>query len=215
MGIETGLSITTLPKQDFRQVCTLDSLGVPVFHNPTDRLSEELLHQINFLQTDEAFLGCEVVTSKFYPGKADWGDGWVRGGAESFYQVYQVNTLSSTKLGPRYVALKAIHSLGGETQNKVESEARRLSLLNQFGIAPKVYAVGPGTLIKEFLIEDEQKMSKDELNRQLQIIHHYMTLLGISTQFDFRTTILGASIQNQGILKIIDAGSGDMNGPTS
>jgi len=186
----------------------LQKLGVLLLPSGGDEVSSELFVTLGIVRKKDDVRQIKSVTHQFLNGK-DFGGGWQRGGAESFYQILKV-CLSSGEIS--YVALKAIHTMGN-IQEKVKSEALRMSLLHRIDRAPRVYAVTPGTLIKEFLLEDEDKLSKDEQIQDALTLLREMEQLGIKPSFEFPGSVLGASIQHNSRLYLIDAGSGDFEGP--
>jgi hypothetical protein len=188
---------------------SLQKLGVILLPKGGDEVSPELFVTLGIVKKNEEVRQINSVTHLFLNGK-DFGGGWQRGGAESFYQVLQVVLASGNT---HYIALKAIHTMGN-IQEKVKSEALRMALLSKINRAPQVYAITPGTLIKEFILEDETKLSKEELVRDAHILLEEMQQLGIKPSFEFPGSILGASIQHNSRLYLIDAGSGDFEGPS-
>lgn len=101
----------------------------------------------------------------------------------------------------------------GNIQEKVKSKALRMALLSKINRAPQVYAITLGTLIKEFILEDDTKLSREELVRDAHTLLEEMQQFGIKPLFEFPGSILGASIQHNSRFYLIDVGS-DFEGPS-
>ncbi len=131
---------------------------------------------------------------------------WVKIGYESWHQVARVKTgLFHSEL----VVMKSIVSLG-DMHDKALEEATRLAMLGT-KYAPKVYAVTPTSIVKEFLVEDRSPLSGEEIKRQILELNTQLGKYGLWIQGGL-SALYCHTIQNDGKVKLLDAGTGDISG---
>lgn len=166
------------------------------------------LIDVGILTSDQTFIKSQIVTEEFIHNKA-FGKGWVRGGGESFYKIVKIEYFDSEEKKSKYIAFKAINSMG-DIESKALQEASWMYLLSRFDICGKVYAVGDGTIVKDFLIEDDYEISREEEDKQRKRIFDILGQFGLKQQHKRPLEI----IQTHGKLMLIDLGSGDISGPS-
>lgn len=132
--------------------------------------------------------------------------GWVLAGSEAYYQVKEIKT---SLLSTQYLAMKANISLGN-IEGKVVEESSRLAVLGS-NLAPEIYAVSQASLIKEFLLIDRHRLPASEIVTQLENMYAIMQTIGMYL-FGGTRALCNHTLQNNGRLKLIDAGTGDISG---
>lgn len=140
------------------------------------------------------------ITRNCFPNSRYEGD-WAKAGDESWYSVAKISTGLFGFQIP--VALKAIVSMGGDCRGRAYAEADRLVRLAPH--APKVYAVAPCTIVKEWLVPDRPGRNDEQLYHELT---EFMGQVHISLT---NSRIQSAAIISGGMAKVIDAGW-DMTG---
>lgn len=170
--------------------------------------SSQWLEQMGVMEQSDRFINSQIVTQNFLGHNKDFGEGWFRGGGESFYKICEVFYWHGEKQAKELVAFKAIHSMGN-IHNKIVTEAVWMSHMASLGVCSKVFAVGNGIIVKEFLEEDppERRMSPPQHTQAVAIIHDLLTRVGLTPNSPIEV------IQHHGKLMIIDLGSGDISGP--
>jgi hypothetical protein len=171
---------------------------------------ETWLKKLGIIDSRDNLLANDVVTAQFLGHNKDFGDGWFRGGAESFYKIVEIRFRSGFKNKRKFVAYKAIHSMG-DIKSKVICEAARMAEIATHGRCGKVYAAGNGTIIKDFLEEDPQEslMSLQMREQEEREILELLDSLGLKPLGGKKVEV----IQHKGKLMLIDLGSGDISGP--
>jgi hypothetical protein len=182
----------------------LSKLNVNIIDKEPTGLTPELVKEI--FGTLARVLSYE--TENLIIGKRE--NGWVHGGSESWYQVALVKT--GMFGGGILVAMKSIVSLG-DIRDKVLEEATRLALLGN-SYAPEIYAVTPASIVKEFLVEDDYSLGDSQRYAQLCDLSERMSQFGLWIQGGI-PALASHTIQTQGRLKLLDAGTGDISGQAS
>lgn len=204
-------SNTGSPSSPEKPLRTLESFGVVSLKQGEDQPSEEMFHKIGFLDPQEFVSKIESITQSEFGGK-DYGGGWCRGGSESFYNILRVATSTGKE---KLLAFKALHSMG-DMQGMASGEALRLALLHEIDRAPRVYAIAPATIIREYLSKDKVSLPEAQLVQDANLLFEEMTRLGITIDTSKSPTegVFAAALQHNGRLKVFDAGSGDFSGPS-
>jgi hypothetical protein len=171
--------------------------------------NESWLYAQKILQSGERIHEAEIVTELFLSRNKDFGEGWFRGGAESFYKIIKIDYISNRKKSTKHIAFKAIHTLGN-IQEKTLREAAWMAELYKYNRTGRIYAVGQGTIVKDFLLQDDIKdsLSDSDKAQEVKRIVQLMNQIGLSPMKESLEYI-----QNNGRLKLIDLGSGDIDGP--
>lgn len=140
-----------------------------------------------------------IITKSCFPDAHHEGD-WARAGGESWYSVANIST---GWLGSQIpVAIKSIVSTSG-CRDRTQTEVNRLVRL--YPHAPKVYALAPCAIVKEWLVADRPGRNDEQLYRELT---EFMGQVHISLT---NSRIESASIISGGMAKVTDAGW-DMTG---
>jgi hypothetical protein len=173
-----------------------------------DEVANEVwLKAVGVIEPRDQLIRCSCITGNYLSGNKNYGDGWFRGGAESFYKIMEMTIRSSGRLDKRQVAFKAINTLG-DIEEKVLNEAARMAVISGFDGCGKVYAVGEGVIVKEFLIEDEFNLAQELVDREK------IALIDLLGQFKLRPLAGRVEyVQSGGRVMLTDLGSGDILGP--
>lgn len=181
----------------------LHSCNVLVLEKEPTSITDDLVREI--FGTIARVISYE--TRNFLDGKFEGN--WVKVGYESWHQVARVKT---GFLSSELVVMKSIVSLG-DIHNKTIEEATRLAVLGT-KYAPKVFAVTPASIVKEFLIEDDYSLGDSQQNAQLCELSERMSQFGLWIQGGI-PALASHTIQTHGRLKLLDAGTGDISGQAS
>lgn len=170
-------------------------------------IDENWLKKLGIIGSRDHLLSTDVVTAQFLSNNKDFSDGWFRGGAESFYKVVRIEYQNKAGVLHKFIAFKAIHTLGN-IQEKTLGEAAWMSELSRYQRAGRVYAAGNGTIIKDFFLSDSYSLPEAVLaEEKLKIVKllNHLGLTPVTPQLDF--------VQHSNRLILVDLGSGDINGP--
>jgi hypothetical protein len=161
------------------------------------------------LAPTDIYLATNIITERFLGANKNFGDGWHRGGAESFYKIAEVVYRSGQTEKRKHIAFKAVHTMGS-IWIKTATEAVRMALLAPTGRCGRVYAVGSGIIVKEFFESDEadRAMSAEEHQAQEAEILSILASLGLKPGVGRKLE----TIQCEGKLILTDLGSGDIEG---
>lgn len=175
----------------------------------------EYLQRIGFLGLQEKYITSKVVTDRIFSKTKDY-NGWRRGGAESFYQVWEIVIESeSGEKKTKHLAFKAVISEGTNITDKTVKEAILQAILYTAGVAPRVYGIsgskGIGVIVREFVTPDLVEPSSEDKEKQWQKLEQIFKELGFSSTFGLRKTQV---MFVDGEIKVIDCGTGDMSNTT-
>jgi len=174
-------------------------------------IDQHWLQLVGIINQPDSLISTRIITSDFLGRNKNFGDGWFRGGAESFYKICEIIYETNGQVRRKLIAYKAIHSMGDIT-SKMITEAVWMAHMASLGLCAEVYAVGNGTIVKQFLEEDsaEQRLTNEEYSRQLSAIIEALRQAGLTPVSSTSDKI--EVIQYQGRLMLIDLGSGDISG---
>lgn len=171
----------------------------------------EWLQQVGILPAGEAFVSAELVTQQYLPPEKHKPEtSWSRGGYESYYQIHRIiSKTSSGETKSRLVATKAI--ITGQAGANARREATFLTHLHNLGLAPKVYVLGNGLFLKEFVEGDAMPLSQEDHDQQIEGI------IAVFATMDIRPLTPGRvdTVPVDGQLQVVDMGSGDIVGPSA
>lgn len=187
-----------------KQVTLLDKSDDSLIHD------SQWLTDVGILAPSQFFLATNVVTANFLGKNTNLGGGWFVGGAEGFYRIIEIDYREGQESKHKFVAFKAIHSLG-QIVEKTVTEGARIAALSSYGRCAKLYALSAGTLVKEFLEQDpkEAAITYDEhLRQEKEIIR---ILASLNMQPAHRAGL--ETIQHKGKLMVVDLGTGNISGP--
>jgi len=191
--------------------------SVVVLQESPQTINESFLSQIGFTSPKQTVKKIEVITSQLFPNKKDWGNQWLRLGSESLNQIWSVDIKGSAgKEQCKHLALKAIIEFGSNLEIKAVDEAIRLTLLYQVDRAPRVYALSPGTIYRDFLLEDSDTLTEEDLRKESEKMFQEMAQVGIKpARRDGPEWLLKSqTILHNKRLRLIDGSSGDLDGPS-
>ena len=173
--------------------------------------AEIFLRELNVLRKDETITAIDVITPEILGHNKSFGNGWYRGGGESLYKIVKVS-FDSKRGEQRTISLaaKAVVSMGSDISRKIEEEVLRYSVLGKVNRAPRVFGYSDGIIYKEFLEKDSEEATDEERKSLFTDLKN----LGMTPLSGSLKAIDEISILSGGRLVVIDAGSGDLSGPT-